>query len=96
MNIIGVVIVLILTHVKLPLGSLDGHSRRYSASKVHFARMKALMGTLNTFVELICLYRVGAITWTRYYLIFVVLAIEIDFLCLILVLVVHLGMVHIA
>lgn len=41
---------------------------------------------LDTLIKLIGLSTVGAIPWTRYYLRLVVLAIEIDFLCLILVL----------
>ena len=48
--------------------------------------MTALWQVLDTLIELVGLSTVGAIPWTRYYLRLVVLAIEIDFLCLILVL----------
>ena len=58
--------------------------------------MIALWETLNSFVQLVGLNRVSAVPWTRYYLRLVVLAIEINLLCQILVLLIQFLLILIA
>ena len=93
MNIV-ILIILIVSEIEISLWALHHHS--WWVAKVHLIWMIALWKTLNSFVQLVGLNRVSAVPWTRYYLRLVVLAIEINLLCQILVLLIQFLLILIA
>jgi len=89
-------VILSIGEVEILLRSLHQHPGRYRVSKILRTWLVALRKALNTFIKLISLYRVGAVPWTPYYLRLVVLSIEVNFFCRILVLLILAGEILIA
>lgn len=89
-------VILRIGEIKILLRSLHHDSGGYRASKVLRNGMVALWEALNSFIEFISLNRVGAVPWTHLYLRLVVLTIEVNFFCRILVLLIQARVVLIA